>query len=57
MGKFRPNIVRKGKPPKTEAQYEAEGRANLERMTILASNTRRGKPKVSLPTFSWEAAK
>jgi len=55
MGKFRSNIVRKGKPPKTEAQYEAEGRAKLERMVILASKTRRGKPKVSLAKMSWEA--
>lgn len=54
MGKFRSNIVRKGKPPKTEAQYEAEGRAKLERMVILSSSTRKSAPKVSLAKMSWE---
>ena len=54
MGKFRSNIVRKGKPPKTEAEYEAEGRAKLERMVILSSSTRKSAPKVSLAKMSWE---
>jgi hypothetical protein len=54
MGKFKSNLVRKGKPPKTEAQYEAEGRAKLERMIILSSSTRKSAPKVSLAKMSWE---
>lgn len=55
MGKFRSNIVRKGKPPKTEAEYEAEGRAKLERMVILSSSARKSAPKVTLAKMSWEA--
>lgn len=55
MGKFRSNIVRKGKPPqKTEAEQEAENRAKLERMVILSDRARSKTVKVSLPTFSWE---
>lgn len=55
MGKFRSNIVRRGKPPKTEAEYEAEGRAKLERMVILSSSARKSAPKVTLAKMSWEA--
>jgi hypothetical protein len=54
MGKFRSNIVRKGKPPKTEAEYEAEARAKMERMVILSNRVRKGTPKVSLAKMSWE---
>jgi len=55
MGKFRSNIVRKGKPPvKTDAELIAMERAKTERMVILSSRARRGVPPVSLPTFSWD---
>ena len=57
MGKFRSNIVRKGKSPKTEAEYEAEGRAKLERMVILSSSSRKSAPKVTLAKMSWDGGK
>lgn len=56
MGKFRANIVRKGKPPvKTDAELVAMERAKTERMVILSDRARSKTVKVSLPTFSWES--
>lgn len=55
MGKFRSNLIPKGKPPKTGAEREAAGRAKLERMVILSDRARSSKVKVSLPKMSWEA--
>ncbi len=55
MGKFRSNIVRKGKPPvKTDAELVAMERAKTERMVILSDRARSKGQKVTLPTFSWE---
>lgn len=55
MGKFRSNIVRKGKPPaKTDAELIAMERAKTERMVILSDRARSKCQKVTLPTFSWE---
>lgn len=57
MGKFRSNIVRKGKPPvKTDAELVAAERAKTERMVILSDRARSKTVKVSLPIFSWEKA-
>lgn len=56
MGKFRSSLIPKGKPPKTDAEREAAGRAKLGRMIILSSSTRKSAPKVSLPKMSWEAS-
>lgn len=55
MGKFRSNIVRKGRPPaKTDAELIAMERAKTERMVILSDRARSKGQKVTLPTFSWE---
>lgn len=55
MGKFRSNIVRKGKPPaKTDAELIAMERAKTERMVILSDRARSDKLKVTLPRMSWE---
>ena len=57
MGKFRSNLIPKRRPPKTDAEIEAAGRAKLERKIILSSSTRKSAPKVSLAKMSWEDSK
>lgn len=54
MGKFRSNLIPRGKPPKTVEEREAEDRLKLQRMIIRSSRVRPDAPKVSLPKFSWE---
>jgi hypothetical protein len=54
MGKFRSNLIPKGKPAKTEDELVAMQRSKIERMVILSDRARSKAVKVSLPTFSWE---
>jgi len=54
MGKFRSNLIPRGKPAKTDAELIAAERAKTERMVILSDRARSKAVKVSLPTFSWE---
>ena len=56
MGKFRSNLIPKGRPTKTDAELEAAARLKTERMVILSDRARSKTVKVSLPTFSWERA-
>jgi hypothetical protein len=56
MGKFHSNLIPKRRPPKSDAEIEAAGRAKLERMVILSDRARSSKLKVSLPKMSWETS-
>ena len=54
MGKFRSNLIPKGRTTKTDAVLVGAGRSKTERMVILSDRARSKRAKVSLPTFSWE---